>query len=375
MTHVGPKPDTLPEAPFPVRNGKDYRIVMDEEPYRALVEHAREDMSVELCGVLLGGPARDSQGPFLHIRHIIRGEKAASAGAQVTFTHQTWEIINREKDSRYADERIVGWYHTHPGFGVFLSGMDEFIHQSTFNDPSYVAFVLDPKTGDEGFFAWRGDKTVLMRHFWVGAEPRFSSPPPPPKPAELKTEAPEPEQKEPSDLLDFRFLLVPRYWVTVVLWAAISVGVYWLMASCAGSPGEYSARVEEERVAILRQLVRETFLDRAPSGQPNRDRILEELDITTLKVAREHLRHRPVFKAEQRTAEREALRPAAGMVFLWMSERRVAAAAKADDPEPLLREARYWRKIAFELAPELEAKKEDQKDNKKKELNGTGPKD
>jgi proteasome lid subunit RPN8/RPN11 len=56
----------------------------------------------------------------------------------------------------YPDESavIVGWYHTHPGFGIFLSGMDQFIHQNFFIQLWHVALVLDPVARRSGFFCW-----------------------------------------------------------------------------------------------------------------------------------------------------------------------------------------------------------------------------
>lgn len=50
------------------------------------------------------------------------------------------------------DENIIGWYHSHPGFGCWLSGIDVQTQklQQGFEDP-YVAIVIDPvntlKTG------------------------------------------------------------------------------------------------------------------------------------------------------------------------------------------------------------------------------------
>ncbi len=41
---------------------------------------------------------------------------------------------------------IVGWYHSHPGYGCWLSGIDvatQRLHQQHF-DP-FVAIVIDPK--------------------------------------------------------------------------------------------------------------------------------------------------------------------------------------------------------------------------------------
>ena len=51
----------------------------------------------------------------------------------------------------------MGWYHTHPDFGVFLSSHDLFIHRHFFGQPLQVAYVVDPIRQTRGFFQWRGD--------------------------------------------------------------------------------------------------------------------------------------------------------------------------------------------------------------------------
>jgi hypothetical protein len=56
------------------------------------------------------------------------------------------------------DARIVGWYHSHPGFGVFLSDHDTFIHNNFFSSPQQVAWVYDPHSDEEGCFGWDGDR-------------------------------------------------------------------------------------------------------------------------------------------------------------------------------------------------------------------------
>ncbi len=79
---------------------------------------------------------------------------AAQAGTHVTFTQDAWEAIYKVKDQSYPEERIVGWYHSHPGFGVFLSEHDTFIHENFFSSPNQVAWVYDPHTDEEGCFGW-----------------------------------------------------------------------------------------------------------------------------------------------------------------------------------------------------------------------------
>ena len=60
----------------------------------------------------------------------------------------------------YPDLDIVGWYHTHPDFGIFLSSHDLFIHRHFFAQPLQVAYVVDPIRQTRGFFQWRdgGDR-------------------------------------------------------------------------------------------------------------------------------------------------------------------------------------------------------------------------
>ena len=37
---------------------------------------------------------------------------AVQEGAQVTFTHDTWNYIHQQMDEHYQDKRVLGWYHT-----------------------------------------------------------------------------------------------------------------------------------------------------------------------------------------------------------------------------------------------------------------------
>ena len=161
------KKDTI-DKPFPVQMTGEYRVHITEDAYTKMKTHAGETNEVELCGVLIGDVARDSQGSFLLVSAIIEGKNANNAGAQVTFTHQTWEHINPIKDKEYPKQRIVGWYHTHPGFGIFLSQMDVFIQESYFNYPYMVAIVIETKQNQEGCFAWVDGKSTPLARYWVG---------------------------------------------------------------------------------------------------------------------------------------------------------------------------------------------------------------
>jgi proteasome lid subunit RPN8/RPN11 len=125
-------------------------LEIDNEVTRRIRQHARSHMTTEVCGVLIG----DKRNDVVEIRASIEASNAAQAGTHVTFTQDAWEAIYRVKDESYPEERIIGWYHSHPGFGVFLSEHDMFIQRNFFSSPDQVAWVYDPHTDEEGCFGW-----------------------------------------------------------------------------------------------------------------------------------------------------------------------------------------------------------------------------
>jgi proteasome lid subunit RPN8/RPN11 len=129
---------------------KALQLQIDNEVTRCIRQHARAHMKTEVCGVLIG----EEREGTIDVQASIEASNAAQAGTHVTFTQDAWEEIYRVKDESYPDHRIVGWYHSHPGFGVFLSEHDTFIHRNFFSSPNQVAWVYDPHTDEEGCFGW-----------------------------------------------------------------------------------------------------------------------------------------------------------------------------------------------------------------------------
>ena len=134
--------------------GPQPSVVVHSEVLRQIRQHARSNSKTEICGVLIGSEDKNS----LAIEACIAGANATQAGTHVTFTQDTWAHIYQTKDAKYPDHRIVGWYHSHPGFGVFLSDHDTFIHKNFFSSPLQVAWVYDPHSDEEGCFGWVGQR-------------------------------------------------------------------------------------------------------------------------------------------------------------------------------------------------------------------------
>ncbi len=147
-----------------------FRVVMAESALDRCVERGSADMTREIGGILVGEVLKDDSGPYVRVDDTVDALHAEEKGAELTFTHETWEHINKEMDTKHEGKKIVGWYHTHPGFGIFLSDQDEFIHKSFFDQPFQIALVYDPKTREQGVFAWKKGSTARMNRYWIGRQ-------------------------------------------------------------------------------------------------------------------------------------------------------------------------------------------------------------
>ena len=127
-------------------DGRTLRI--DESVRAATEEHCFSRVDVEVGGFLLGN-ITDSE---VHVCASQPARTAESGQTQLTFTHEAWDEVLGKMDTEFAGLEIVGWYHSHPGFGCFLSDYDIFIQENFFASPGQHALVIDPIAGEDGVF-------------------------------------------------------------------------------------------------------------------------------------------------------------------------------------------------------------------------------
>ena len=68
--------------------------------------------------------------------------------------------MTRQVEQRFPGAQVVGWHHTHPGLGLFLSEYDQFIHRNFFAGPWQVAMVVRPRQREFVFYQWRNEQLV-----------------------------------------------------------------------------------------------------------------------------------------------------------------------------------------------------------------------
>ncbi len=144
--------------------GVPFPIFMHQRVNLATTQHARQNREREVGGVLLGEVRHDERGQmYVVVAHAIKAEFADETRGHLTFTRKTWLNIHALREQHYPTEEIVGWYHTHPGWTIFLSPWDLFIHQNFFRQPWQIALVIDPALDRAGFFVWK-DNQVNQPH-------------------------------------------------------------------------------------------------------------------------------------------------------------------------------------------------------------------
>lgn len=128
-------------------------VRLSSDAQRVVEEHSFSRIDVEVGGFLLGR----IQGNDTEIVSAKPALTAESNQTHLTITHEAWAEILEIMDSDFPGLAIVGWYHTHPGFGLFLSDYDVFIQQNFFGSPGQIAMVVDPLIGEFGYFIARDD--------------------------------------------------------------------------------------------------------------------------------------------------------------------------------------------------------------------------
>ena len=148
------------------------RVAMSRQAYADLIAHAKESLNAEICGVLAGDLYQDDLGVFVSVEAVIKGAAARKGSTHVTFTQETWNQIHAEMKQRHEGLQIVGWYHSHPGFGVQFSDMDLFIQRNFFGGPGQIAFVVDPLGGEEAILVNSDGQALPIARFWVDGRER-----------------------------------------------------------------------------------------------------------------------------------------------------------------------------------------------------------
>jgi proteasome lid subunit RPN8/RPN11 len=135
--------------------GVTLTVVTDVDVLARVHAHAVAALPNETGGFLLGRVAHEAEtgGWYIQVQHAETLVPTTQSPGHFSFT---WREVDSVRDRREAEGlAIVGWFHSHPGFGVFLSETDVTrTHRVLFSEPFQVALVYDPVRQRAGYFFW-----------------------------------------------------------------------------------------------------------------------------------------------------------------------------------------------------------------------------
>jgi len=201
-----------------------YPIFFQQEAVIALQEHLKSSPTQAIFGFLIGDVYRDPETGVLYI--VIDKTLKLS---QPIYGDKTEVVVSRlwdrmQQQLAKAAGSLLGWYHSHPGQGGYLTAHDVETHEKFFTDPWQVAVLVAAEAGGVTGKFFRasqdGDWHKTPQSFYELLQPDSIKPdgkkrsfitwrnhkafgpslkgPPPPKQAAAQA-PPEPEPEEPEE--------------------------------------------------------------------------------------------------------------------------------------------------------------------------------
>ncbi len=143
-------------------------VFVTQRAFVRICAHAGSDLNNEVGGWLVGKWRTDRRTgeDFIIVEAILPAPHTRHGSAFLTFTQDSQVALHDELIARYPSKELVGWYHTHPHMGVFLSEYDTWLHRNFFPAQHQVALVVEPHSATAGFFIRQVDGVLDPRRYF-----------------------------------------------------------------------------------------------------------------------------------------------------------------------------------------------------------------
>jgi proteasome lid subunit RPN8/RPN11 len=100
------------------------QVYIKENAINDIEQHLATNLRIEQGGILFGNAYKDpeSQKIYVEITAAVPAPATMGTGQYLEFTSDSWLGIMNYAQRCHPQDNIVGWYHSHPNLGVFMSG-------------------------------------------------------------------------------------------------------------------------------------------------------------------------------------------------------------------------------------------------------------
>ncbi len=154
-----------PQAPLNPKNRSFdeqgvFSLYILESEIETIQKHLDENPEIESGGLLIGHPFININNPGNVFTLVVDSARVKSANSSIGHYTVSPEELVRARSKIPEGLISVGWYHSHPGHGVFLSGADMAIMESIYCSNWQIAFVFDTFSRKSGFFCGKKGNRV-----------------------------------------------------------------------------------------------------------------------------------------------------------------------------------------------------------------------
>ena len=142
-------------------------IYISQSVYKEIHNFTKDKKVNEAGGMLIGNIIEEFGKTNIIINGFVEAKHCEATPTTLTFTHETWDACHKEIDKKFPNKKIVGWIHTHPNYGIFLSEYDKFIQENFFSEDYETAYVVDPIQDIEGFYFWINGRIERCKGFYI----------------------------------------------------------------------------------------------------------------------------------------------------------------------------------------------------------------
>ena len=137
-----------PSLPGARQSGRaPYPIFFQQEAVIALQEHLKGSPTQAIFGFLIGDVYRDPETGVLYtvIDKTLKLSQAIYGDKTEVVVARLWDRMQEQLAK--AAGSLLGWYHSHPGQGGYLTTHDVETHEKYFTDPWHVAILVAAEAG------------------------------------------------------------------------------------------------------------------------------------------------------------------------------------------------------------------------------------
>ena len=147
---------------------KEYKkIFLEDYVHTFLMQYSQEPEPQTRIAVLLGTAERLGGKRHLYVKSALPVEQVYEKQGKYNFTEKIWGEIYQQCEKYFSEQEILGWFLAKPGFAVEKTSVIEETQRTYFSGADKLFFLLEPLEGENGFFAFDGNRFVKQPGYYI----------------------------------------------------------------------------------------------------------------------------------------------------------------------------------------------------------------